>query len=63
MDAVRPESNTLTTKLNSFVDHRAHLYTQCSSLDHEMVVLLSQKIGIERDLAKGQDDLVEANRA
>lgn len=62
IDVIRPESNSLATKINSFFDEKAHLYTQYSSLDHNVGFLQSQKIGLERYLAKGQDALAEANK-
>lgn len=63
MEGVRPESTRLSQKLNTYSSKSIQLYTQCSSLDHELVILLSKKSVLERNSVKGQDEIAEANKS
>jgi chromosome segregation ATPase len=57
------ESSQLSTQLTILSDQRLKSCAEATSLDNELVGLLSQKVGLKKDLRSGIEGLADANRA
>jgi chromosome segregation ATPase len=57
------ESSQLSTQLTVLSDQRLKSCAEATSLDNELVGLLSQKVGLKKDLRSGIEGLADANRA
>ncbi|MCI20919.1 hypothetical protein A2U01_0042082, partial [Trifolium medium] len=57
------ESSQLSTQLTILSDQRLKSCAEATSLDNELVGLLSHKVGLKKDLRSGIEGLADANRA
>jgi predicted nucleic acid-binding Zn-ribbon protein len=62
MTNLKTESTQLASQLATFSDKRLNLYAEASSLDHDIVPLLSQKDVLERDFKIGSEGLAEVDK-
>lgn len=53
MEELTSESTQLTTQLTTLSDQRLKLHADTDSLDNELVTLLSQNVGLKKDLRSG----------
>jgi uncharacterized coiled-coil DUF342 family protein len=62
MTNLKTESTQLASQLATFSDKRLNLYAEATSLDHDIVPLLSQKDVLERDFKIGSEGLAEVDK-
>lgn len=63
MDDLQPRIRALNDKINLSASRRIDLYTQLTSLDAELLLLLQQKEALEKDCAMGEEELMQARKS
>lgn len=63
MDDLQPRIRALNDKINLSASRRIDLYTQLTSLDAELLLLLQQKEALEKDCATGEEELMQARKS
>lgn len=63
MHELQPTIRALNEKIRLSASHRIDLYTQSTSLDTELLLLLQQKEALEMDCTAGEEGLMRARNA